>query len=202
MPRASAAPGAVSAGTDGGETSARPVVTYVGRFSPEKELGLLMSAWDEVHARSGAHLRLIGNGPSQGAMEAFAASRPSVHLEAYLDSPNDVATALGSSDVAVLTSGTETFSLATAEALACGTPVVGPARGAVGELIADSRGGVAFLPGSSAALGAALIDVLARPPCERQDMGRRGRQHIVDHFTWDRVATRLTQAYGSVRRPC
>ena len=184
------------------ERAGPPVVTYVGRFSPEKELGLLLGAWDEVHHRTGARLRLIGNGPSQAALAAFAADRPSVSVEAYLDRPSDVAGALAASDVAVMTSGTETFSLATAEALSCGTPVVGPARGAVGELIADSGGGLGFSAGSSPALGSALIDVLSRPVQERRELGRRGRAHIVNHFTWEAVATRLTEAYASVRSPC
>jgi len=179
-----------------------PVVTYVGRFSPEKELGLLMSAWDEVHQRTGARLRLIGNGPSQSTMAAFAADRPSVSIEPYLDGPSDVAVALAASDAAVLTSGTETFSLATAEALSCGTPVVGPARGAVGELIADSGGGLGFAAGSSPALGGALVDLLSRSSAERRAMGQRGRAHILSHFTWETVATRLTQAYDSVRPAC
>jgi alpha-1,6-mannosyltransferase len=175
-----------------------PVVTYLGRFSPEKELGLLMAAWDDVHARTGARLRFIGNGPSRPTIEAFAAGRPSVTVEAYLDRPADVAAALGASDVAVLTSGTETFSLATAEAMACGTPVVGPARGAVGELIADAGAGRTFASGSAAALGDALCDLLARPLAERRALGRRGRAHIERLFTWDAVATRLTDAYQSV----
>jgi len=179
-----------------------PVVTYVGRFSPEKELGLLLGAWDEVHHRTGARLRLIGNGPSQATLRAFAAERASVSVEPYLDRPSDVAAVLAASDVAVMTSGTETFSLATAEALSCGTPVVGPARGAVGELIADSGGGLGFAAGSSPALGGALVDLLSRPGDERRALGRRGRAHIVNHFTWETVAARLAQAYDAVRPPC
>jgi alpha-1,6-mannosyltransferase len=184
------------------QTGCGPVVTYVGRFSPEKELPLLLTAWDEVQRRTGARLRLIGNGPSGATLGAFAAGRPSVTVEPYLDRPSDVAAVLASSDVAVLTSGTETFSLATAEALSCGTPIVGPARGAVGELITDSGAGVTFAAGSSRDLARALLDVLARPADERRALGQRGRQHIVNHFTWERVATRLTEAYESVRQPC
>ena len=80
--------------------------------------------------------------------------------------------------------------------------MVGPARGAVGELITESGAGVTFTAGSSQELGGALIDLLARPPSERRELGRRGRQHIVNHFTWERVATRLTDAYDSVRQTC
>jgi alpha-1,6-mannosyltransferase len=176
-----------------------PTVSYVGRLSPEKELGLLVSIWDEVHARTGARLRLVGEGPSRASFERFAADRPSVSVEAYLDQPQDVAAVLASSDVVVLTSGTETFSLATAEALACGTPVVGPARGAVGELLVASGGGLAFTAGSAPALGHALRTMLALDPAARRAVGASGRAHVLRHFTWDRVADRLSEAYASVR---
>jgi glycosyltransferase involved in cell wall biosynthesis len=157
-----------------------------------------MEAWDDVQHRTGARLRFIGNGPSRTTLAAFAASRPDVTVEAYLDNPSDVATALATSDIAIVTSGTETFSLATAEALACGTPVVGPARGAVGEFISDSHAGRAFLPGSAAGLRGALLDLLSSRPEERRALGLRGREHIVRHFTWERVAARLTDVYESV----
>jgi alpha-1,6-mannosyltransferase len=174
-----------------------PTVSYVGRFAGEKELDLLFSVWDDVHARTGARLRLVGEGPSRSAIERFGADRASVSVEGYLDRPADVAGVFASSDVAVLTSGTETFSLATAEALACGTPVVGPARGAVGELITDADAGIAFTAGSAEALGNALTTVLSAPREQRIAMGQRGRAHIVRHFTWDSVATRLVDAYAS-----
>ena len=154
--------------------------------------------WDDVHARTGARLRLIGAGPSRASFERFAETRPSVTVEPYLDRPADVAAVLASSDVVVLTSGTETFSLATAEALACGTPVVGPARGAVGELVVGSGGGLAFTAGSSSALGHALRTLLSMEPEARRAVGKSGRAHILRHFTWDRVGARLADAYGAV----
>ncbi|HVZ73809.1 MAG TPA: glycosyltransferase [Polyangia bacterium] len=175
-----------------------PVVTYLGRFSPEKELGLLMSTWDRVAQTTGARLRFIGNGPSRATIEVFAHERSSVSVEPYLDSPAAVAGVLAASDVVVLTSGTETFSLATAEALSCGTPVVGPARGAVGEFLAESGAGAAFAPGSAASLGDALVSVLARPARERRALGNLGREHILRHFTWEKVAARLANVYQSV----
>jgi alpha-1,6-mannosyltransferase len=177
---------------------APPTVSYVGRFAIEKELGLLLSAWDGVQRRTGARLRFIGEGPARSTLERFASEHAGVSVEGYLDSPADVARVLASSDAAVLTSGTETFSLTAAEALACATPVVGPARGAVGEFISEAAAGIAFQPGSASSLGEALTSVLSRPPEARRAMGRRGRDHILRHFTWDSVATRLADAYASV----
>jgi glycosyltransferase involved in cell wall biosynthesis len=175
-----------------------PTVSYVGRLSPEKELDLLLASWDEVHAHTGARLRLVGAGPSRASFERFAASRPSVSVEPYLDQPRDVAAVLAASDVVVLTSGTETFSLATAEALACGTPVVGPARGAVGEMVVASGGGLAFTAGSAPALGHALRTLLSLSPEARRAVGQSGREHVLRDFTWERVGDRLAEAYAAV----
>ena len=180
------------------DAAAPLTVTYAGRLSPEKELGLLTEIWDDVHARTGARLRLIGAGPSRATFERFAETRPSVSVEPYLDRPADVAAVLAASDVVVLTSGTETFSLATAEALACGTPVVGPARGAVGELVVESGGGLAFTAGSGPALGHALRTLLSMEAEARRAVGKSGRAHILKHFTWERVGARLADAYEAV----
>ena len=76
--------------------------------------------------------------------------------------------------------------------------VVGPARGAVGELVVGSGGGLAFTAGSSSALGHALRTLLALEPEARRAVGNSGRAHILRHFTWDRVGARLADAYGAV----
>jgi len=153
---------------------APPTISYVGRLSPEKELDLLLASWDEVHARTGARLRLVG----RGRHEAASSASPPVAQRQRRAVPGSTArrrSVLATSDVVVLTSGTETFSLATAEALACGTPVVGPARGAVGEMVVASGGGLAFTAGSAPALGHALRTLLSlsaeAPPRRRPERG-------------------------------
>ena len=61
----------------------------------------------------------------------------------------------------------EPFGMAAAEAQACGTPVVGFRRGALGEVIADGRTGFLVPPGDLRAAAGAVARVaeISRPAC-------------------------------------
>lgn len=177
---------------------ATPTVCYVGRFTVDKELALVLNAFDRIHERTGARLVLVGGGPLRARLDAFAASRQAVVVRDFLDAPADVARVIAASDVVVVPSRAETFSFATAEALACGTLVVGPDEGAVTDLIGASGAGATFAAGDPDAFGDALEGLLARPRGERQELGRRGRDHVVRDLTWPAVVQRIYGVYRSV----
>jgi alpha-1,6-mannosyltransferase len=179
-------------------TRARPQVLYAGRLAVEKEVALLLAAWDRVHARTGAELILAGDGPLAGELAAWAARRPAVRWLGYVDGPADVAALLADADVVVAPGARESFSLVAAEALACGTPVIGADAGGNGELLADSGGGLPFRAGDAGALAETLTRALALLPEERRALGRRGRAHVLSSLTWTAVCQRLLSAYRAV----
>jgi glycosyltransferase involved in cell wall biosynthesis len=174
------------------------VLTYCGRFTADKELHLLLRAFPAIHARTQARLRFVGSGPLEARLRAFAAHNPGVEVGGYVDDERTVARTLAQSDAVVVPSQTETFSLTTAEALSCGTPVVGPDRGAVRELVEDSRCGRVFRAGDATSLAEAVIDLAHRSPEERAGMGSTGRAHVLANLTWAAVAARLLAAYGAL----
>jgi len=172
-----------------------PEVVYAGRLSGEKGFMTLLEAWDAIHAASGATLRVAGDGPQVRELTQMAASRPSIRYVGCLQQPEAVARLLGEADLAVTPGPHETFSLSTAEALACGTPVVAPAAGGAGELVGRSGGGALFRSQDASDLAARVIEVLSLAPAERRALGMKGRDHVVAQFSWPAVATRLNAAY-------
>ena len=80
----------------------------------------------------------------------------------------------------------EPFGMAMIEAMACGTPVVGTARGAAPELVVDGVTG--FLRASDADLAAALAEVhqLDRAACRRR---------VAEEFSIERMAANYVRAY-------
>ena len=50
----------------------RPRVVFTGRLHPQKNLDVLLDAWPEVAARTGAHLVLVGDGPERASLESRA----------------------------------------------------------------------------------------------------------------------------------
>ncbi|MDZ4696293.1 MAG: glycosyltransferase [Deltaproteobacteria bacterium] len=171
------------------------LLTYAGRFTADKELDVLMRAFPIIHARTGATLRCIGSGPWQKRLERFAAEQAGVSVMTYVNAPSDMARCLAESDVVVVPSQTETFSLVTAETLASGTPVLGPNRGGVRELIEDSHGGMLFKAGSSDSMAETFERLAAMSPANRLAISDAGRKHAVDHLTWERVTRRALDVY-------
>jgi alpha-1,6-mannosyltransferase len=178
----------------GGEA---PLVVYAGRLSADKGFPLVLAAWDTIHRATSARLVVVGDGPLGPAVAAFAASRAHVGWRGYVDRAADVAALLASADAVLAPGAHESFSLATAEALACGTPVVGADRGGNAELVDVSGGGITFRTGRAETLAAGVVGLLGLPAATRHELGVAGRAHIERALTWDHVATRLCQVYES-----
>ena len=107
------------------------VLMYAGRFSPEKNLGVLVDAVHRLGARYA--LLAVGAGPTppRGAQ---------VHVLPFEADGARLARMLASVDAFVHAGDQETFGLAVLEAMACGTPVVVRAASGLAELVADDAG--------------------------------------------------------------
>jgi glycosyltransferase involved in cell wall biosynthesis len=136
------------------------VVAYVGRLAPEKNLGLVLSAFDEIHRRRpDARLLFVGDGPSAGAL----ARRHPGHLYAGTRRGEDLAAHYASADLFLFPSLTETYGNVTAEALASGLGVVAYAPAAAAALIDDGRNGRAVPPGDERAFIDAAVELATTP---------------------------------------
>lgn len=167
-----------------------PVVGYMGRLAPEKELGLLAA----LAGRDDVALALIGDGPSRAELERRL---PGATFTGRLEG-GELAAAVASLDVFVHPGRHETLCQAAMQAMACGVPAVVPAAGGVAELV-DERTGSHVTPGSTASLAAAVGRVLA-------DRGPRGaRAHAVSltrgiAASVDELATHHAEAVALHRR--
>ena len=191
-------PAPVRAGVELGLASV-PVVAYSGRLAREKGFLTLLRAWDAIAAATGAALHVAGDGPCRKQLARLVATRSDVVDRGCFQRPSDVAAFLAAADVVVAPGATDTFSLSTAEALACETPVVAPDSGGAGELVARSDGGALFRDGDAGALAAAVTRLLRSPASDRLAIGRRGRAHVVGQFAWPIVARRLRDEYQRAR---
>ena len=87
----------------------------------------------------------------------------------------------------------ESFGMSLVEALSSGTPVVATRVGGMPEIVEATGGGLLVEKNDPAALGNAIIQMLAARD-EAETMGRRGQARVRDLYGWDRVAE-LTNAY-------
>jgi len=167
----------------------------VGRLSREKRPDVAIDTLRAVRAHGiAARLWMIGDGPSRARLEAHARHLPVV-FTGHVQDPRVLATLLARADVALAPCPYETFGLAALEALASGTPVVAPDRGAVPEIVqaglGAATGAVAAL--DPAPLAAAVVDVL-RWPREAARVAARAR---AEQYPWTRTAREMLRVHGA-----
>jgi len=100
-----------------------------------------------------------------------------------------------SATLVVVPSLYEGFGLPAAEAMACGTPVVAAAAGALPEVMRTGGGGPLVAKGDPGALAAAIAALLARPEEARSRLGAEARARVVDAYSWPRIAARTAEVY-------
>lgn len=132
-------PGDVEPGNgDGG------YVVFVGRLSEEKGVLTLLSAWEQL---GNYPLRLVGDGPLRGALEAIASERRLPVTFLGTQAKADVIRIIKDAALLVLPSEWyEGFPMVIIEAFACGTPVVASRIGGVPAIVRDGFNGANFRP--------------------------------------------------------
>ncbi|MBB3229013.1 glycosyltransferase involved in cell wall biosynthesis [Luteibacter sp. Sphag1AF] len=135
-----------------------PVVLYVGRIAPEKNLPLAVAAFRALQRRvPDARYVWVGDGPARAAL---AEANPDF-IFTGVQRGDVLAATYASADLFVFPSLSETFGNVLLEAMASGLPVVAYSEGAAREHIHNGQNGIRVVPGNeagfierSAALGA------------------------------------------------
>jgi glycosyltransferase involved in cell wall biosynthesis len=144
-----------------------PMVLSVSRLAPQKNLGLLLDAWQQLVARwhvvepdaRPPTLVIAGGGPIEAELRARVDSADlPVRL---LGQRDDVADLLGAADIAVSSSDWEARSLVAQEALRAGVAFVGTAVGGVTGLVGDA--GILVPSRDADALATGILTVLTEP---------------------------------------
>jgi alpha-1,6-mannosyltransferase len=176
----------------------RPRVVYAGRLAREKGFELVLDAAAPIHAATGAEIIVAGDGPLGSRLDAAMRERGGLVRVGVVTERETMARLFADCDAVIAPGAHETFSLAAAEAMACGTPVIGADRGGNGELVRGANTGLSFRSGSAADLARTTLALLQAPPEARADLGERGRQHIASVYAWPRVASRIADVYSDV----
>ncbi len=181
------------------------VLTYVsnlGAANPHKDFATLRRMLGRLAGRrSPRPIELVVAGATAPA-EAPAPGVRIRHLP-YVDSDERLAALYRAADLHVHAAPAETFCLAAAEALACGTPVVAAAAGGLAEVVDHECTGLVLAPGDDAG-AAGAVDALLADPARLARMGalaaetarlRFGRDRAVgDLHAW---CTELVAAHDS-----
>jgi glycosyltransferase involved in cell wall biosynthesis len=151
-----------------GVDAATPVVLYVGRIAPEKNLELAVQAFRAIQQRVPlARYVWVGDGPARAALEA---AHPDF-IFVGVQRGETLARHYASADLFPFPSLSETFGNVILEAMAAGLPVVAYAEGAAREHLLDGVNGYCIESGDAPAFIAAATTLASNPGLIRH-MGR------------------------------
>jgi 1,4-alpha-glucan branching enzyme len=100
------------------------------------------------------------------------------------------------SDVIVIPSIYELFSIVALEAMACGKPIVASNVGGLREILKDGVNGFLVEPGNSDELARAIITLLKNDEL-REKIGSLNRAEVVK-YSWDRIVDQIEKLYYEV----
>lgn len=163
-----------------------PVVVWVGRVAPEKNLPLVLEAFAAIRRRKPtARLVIVGDGPLRKTLQegnpdvVFAGTRRGEDLAAHY----------ASGDLFLFPSLSETWGNVTLEAMASGLCVVAYDCAAAAEVISSGGDGVLVRPGAAAAFVAESL-VVASDAELRGRIARAARKRSESH-DWERINERF-----------
>ncbi len=175
---------------------------FLSRLDPIKGLPVLLQAIALVRARSGKEivLTIAGHGSDRYVSELHALVRDlniaeSVRFVGFLEG-QDKLDALGGADVFVLPSYHENFSLAAAEALAAGLPVILSDQVGIAQEVHDAAAGLVVPADAPEALADAILK-LADPEA-RRIAGANARKLAEDRFSQAQFGRALFNLYHEV----
>lgn len=171
------------------------VALFVGRHEPRKGLQVILRAWPEIAAQTGARLRVIGADPLavRFLMRRLDVSDECIDLLSIVPTA-ELTRQLRSAKVLVAPSiGGESFGLVLAEAFAAGTPAVASEIPGYVE-VADETTGAMVPPGDNDELVAATIALFSDEE-RRQSLARQARRRVVERYDWHAIGRRLLGVY-------
>lgn len=173
-------------------------ILAVTSLVPVKGVDTLIEAMALLRPRrEDVRLRVVGDGPRRAEYERLARARGvSERIELVGRLPREgVAAAMRDAELLVVPSRWETFSVATAEALCCGLPVLATRVGALPELV-DGSSGRLVEPGEPGALAAGIESMLdSSGAFDRAAIARRAAERWSSEAVaaaWGRVYAELT----------
>jgi len=175
---------------------------YAGRFREVKDLDTLVDAlsllsqdselpnWDAL---------LLGDGPDWKRIQARIDElglRDRVQLPGWFDHEK-LAAELRNADIAILSSKSEGMPVSVLQAMAAGLPVVGTNVVGVNEVVVDGEYGRLAPAGDSAALAAAMSELIADKN-KRVQFGQAAQARVEKDYAWRPIANRYLELFQKI----
>jgi glycosyltransferase involved in cell wall biosynthesis len=173
------------------------IIAVASADSPVKGIPTLLRAFAKISTERDALLTVVGKPMSGGPTEHLIGELSLGGQVRFISGISDpeLAELVASSEIAVVPSLYEGFSLPAVEHMASGTPLVASRTGALPEVTGDAA--VLVRPGDPEELAAALRR-LQDSPRERELLSAAALRRVQERFAWPTVARATVAEYRSV----
>ena len=173
-------------------------IVFAGRQEARKGLQILLSAWPEIHRRSGLRLTIAGADPLAVRLLLARQRVPDAGIDVvgFLSQDDLTATLLGAKALIAPSLGQESFGMVLTRAFACALPVVASDIPGYREVL-DATASVAVPPRDGRALADAICELVADEP-RRVRLGEAARVIAVERYSWPEIGRRLEAIYEGV----
>jgi N-acetyl-alpha-D-glucosaminyl L-malate synthase BshA len=173
------------------------ILAHFSNFRPVKRIPDVIKIFNLVQKEIPARLLLIGDGPeASGALELVGQLGLSDKVT-YLGSRSDVEDILPVADLFLIPTNTESFGLASLEALSCGVPVIGTNLGGLPEVVLDGECGYLEKLGEVEAMAGKALKLLRDEDLLNQ-FKESARRRAVDLFDAERMVPKYERFYERI----
>lgn len=179
---------------------APPTLGFIGRFAPEKRIGLLVEVFHRLLAKvPEARLVLMGEGSERAAVARLVGELNLGERVEFVPPSPVVDGTLRRFHVLAMTSGQEGLPNAAIEALAAGVPIVSSNAGDIGDLVVEGETGVLFESEDVESMAETLARALGnRSLLENAVVA--GPRLVREKFSLGRAVSELAAMYRALTR--
>ncbi|PTX21366.1 glycosyltransferase involved in cell wall biosynthesis [Pontibacter mucosus] len=163
---------------------------YLGRLTEEKGIRTLLKA----HTLKPFPLRIIGTGPLQALVEAYAAKHPAVEYMGFRPREEAMEQLKKARALIFPSEWLETFGMTAVEAFATGTPVIASKIGGGAHLVQHQHNGMHYTPGDAQEL-VRQVELLQQLPDLARALGQNARNDYEQLYTPDINCQMLVSIY-------
>ncbi|MHA1272225.1 MAG: glycosyltransferase family 4 protein [Promethearchaeota archaeon] len=178
------------------ETQEKKYITFIGRLTYIKGFDIFIKMIKKIHKFNNTlEFLVIGDGPLKKLMDQVGNSISLTHFVRY--PYNLMKKIYNQSKVLILTSRFEGVPTTILESLSCGTPVISTNVGGISEIIQDGINGI-LLPNRLNSLNISSIMDLIEDEKKLKQYGKKGRQLILEHFSWKKITNQILKIYDQL----
>jgi L-malate glycosyltransferase len=156
-------------------------------------------AWQTLGSLENIRLEISGGGPDLTFLESLCENRGVAKQVLFHGQVNhaDVPKMLNRLDIYCAFSRHESFGVAILEASTCEKPVIVSDADGPAEVTLDGQTGL-MVPKEDIEASANAMVKLIQDEQLRKQMGKAGRQHVLEHYTWEKSLDLMIDAYRDI----